>query len=485
MLWLSVSALAGLGSPSRPLILALPWIIGLPWAQRQLSLQANRLLAPGGVGFDHVRVSWSRPTEIDGLVLRDPQGDDIVTAPRAHFSLSLWDIVLTSTRPRPRSPWRRPSVDIERSGDGKVDLLETLKPILSDRPRHTLLIRIADGKLRFQPGGTRPADRGRPGRHQPRPECLSSAGRLEHEACAVPPGTRAEGTVQLEGKMSHDKGPTGAPLELDLSIRGDRWPWEFANPSVAGPRGLQRHPRRPRQGRTSLARRGRQDPRSPGDGQGTHGRHAEARRGVGGLEGRPGRGRTGPPIGWTSRPRWGRSRPGGPSRPPAATRRTSKAISTSPPWPGKSPGPSACATTFSLEKGSVQLTADIKGDASGGGQSIRATAKLADLAASRAGQTLTFRDPATLIARLNRKAESLELEQLDVQTPFLNASGSRRPRPRDQRHRDVRPQGGSGSAPRLGRPRQGASSPARASSRPATGGSSTGSRPAATPSSRG
>src|SRR3954453_23080323 len=93
MLWLSVSALAVVGCLAA-LILALPWIISLPWAQRQLSIQANRLLAPGGVGFDRLRVSWSPPTEIDGLALRDPQGDRIVTAPRAHFSLSLWDIVL-------------------------------------------------------------------------------------------------------------------------------------------------------------------------------------------------------------------------------------------------------------------------------------------------------------------------------------------------------------------------------------------------------
>ena len=34
---------------------------------------------------------------------------------------------------------------------------------------------------------------------------------------------------------------------------------------------------------------------------------------------------------------------------------------------------------------------------------------------------MTFRDPATLTARLNRKAESLDLEQLDVQTPFLHS----------------------------------------------------------------
>ena len=152
--WLAISALAGLIALAAG-VLALPRIVDFPWVQRQLLVQANRLLAPGGVRFDHLRVSWSRPTEIEGLVLRDPQGDDIVTAPRAHFSMNLWEILLT--RPAAATlTLDAAAVDIERSGDGKVDLLETLKPILSDRPKHTLLIRIADGKLRFHQEGLDP-----------------------------------------------------------------------------------------------------------------------------------------------------------------------------------------------------------------------------------------------------------------------------------------------------------------------------------------
>ena len=152
--WLGISALAGLIALAAG-VLALPRIVDFPWVQRQLLVQANRLLAPGGVRFDHLRVSWSRPTEIEGLVLLDPQGDDVVTAPRAHFSMNLWELLVT--RPAAATlTLDEAAVDIERSGDGKVDLLETLKPILSDRPKRTLRIRIADGKLRFHQEGLDP-----------------------------------------------------------------------------------------------------------------------------------------------------------------------------------------------------------------------------------------------------------------------------------------------------------------------------------------
>ena len=76
-----------------------------------------------------------------------------------------------------------------------------------------------------------------------------------------------------------------------------------------------------------------------------------------------------------------------------------------------------------VDKGTVSLRADVTGDPGAAGQTIHATANLSDLAATHGTQTLTFRDPATLVARLNRQRESLTLEQLDVQTPFLKATG--------------------------------------------------------------
>ena len=150
--------------------------------------------------------------------------------------------------------------------------------------------------------------------------------------------------------MSHDKGPTGAPLELDLSIRGDRWPWEFANPSAEA-RGafsgtLDVHDK---EGHLSLAGDARiLDLQATGKALTGDTIKLDAVSAVWKVDRAGGI--------WTA-DRLDVTSAGGddqgqrvPSRPPTATRRTSRAISTSPPWPGKSPGPSACATTFASRR---------------------------------------------------------------------------------------------------------------------------------------
>ncbi len=146
--WLFAVAIGG-AAGLLALLLALPWIIEVPAMQRLLASLASRVVAPGAVRFGHLSVFWNRPTEIDGLVLRDAQGDDIVASPQARFSWSLRQILLS----RPASAMLtldQAAVDIERSANGKVDLLETLKPILKDEPDLTLLVRVVDGKLRFR-----------------------------------------------------------------------------------------------------------------------------------------------------------------------------------------------------------------------------------------------------------------------------------------------------------------------------------------------
>ena len=140
-------------------------------------------MAPGAVRFEHLSVFWNRPTEIDGLVLRDAQGDDIVVSPQAHFSWSLRADLADPARVRDAHA-RSCRVDIERSASGSVDLLETLKPILKDEPDLTLLVRVVDGKLRFRNEGLERAVPGRQGQYRARPQRLPRADRLANEAGA-------------------------------------------------------------------------------------------------------------------------------------------------------------------------------------------------------------------------------------------------------------------------------------------------------------
>ena len=45
-------------------IAALPWVLALPFAQRQLKLAANRILAPSRVEFASIALSWNHSTSI-------------------------------------------------------------------------------------------------------------------------------------------------------------------------------------------------------------------------------------------------------------------------------------------------------------------------------------------------------------------------------------------------------------------------------------
>src|ERR1017187_4472405 len=72
---------------------ALPWVLSLPLAQRQLAAAANRILAPSRMQFRSITLSWTHSTQITGVVLLDAQGDRLLVAPRAVFNWSLSQIL--------------------------------------------------------------------------------------------------------------------------------------------------------------------------------------------------------------------------------------------------------------------------------------------------------------------------------------------------------------------------------------------------------
>ncbi len=417
--WLSLAAVIGL-IVLLALVLVLPWIVEVPWVQRRLVAGASRVLAPSSVRFDHLRVSWTRPTEIDGLVLRDAQGDDIVVSPRAHLSWNLREILLN--RPDPLTlTLDRASVDIERSAAGTVDLLETLKPILKDEPDRTLLVRVVDGKLRFRSEGLDEpflADKANIDLDLnafPQPIAWRMA--LERAGESGPPGS-----VQIKGSMSRKKGDGGLPEDLDLSIKGDRWPWVYSSPKVAargafgGTIEVQE-----KSGDLSLTSDAKLlDLHATGAALSGDELHLDTVGLACKLDRRDGT--------WTAdrldvTSAIGTIKASG-SYPPAGDRGGHlegnldlAALAR------QVPRTLHLRDDLRVDKGTVSLRADVTGDPGGAGQTIHATANLSDLTATHGTQTLTFRDPATLVARLNRQQESLTLEQLDVQTPFLKATG--------------------------------------------------------------
>ena len=445
---LSITAVIGLIS-LLSLVLVLPWIVEFGWVQRRLMAVGSRILAPGTVRFDHLRVSWTRPTEIDGLILIDAQGDDIVVSPRAHLSWNLREILVNRTDPVTLT-LERANVDIERSSKGKVDLLETLKPILQDEPDRTLQIRVVDGKLRFRNEGLDEpflADKANIDLDLnafPRPIAWRMA--LERSAEGGPPGS-----VQITGSMSRKKQEGGMPEDLELSIKGDRWPWVYTGPKVTAHGFFAGSiEAREKSGELFVASDAKLlDLHAGGKALAGDEVDLEAVGLNGKLERRDGA--------WTAdrldvTSAIGTIRASG-SYPPAGDRgghlegnvdlaALARQI----------PKTLHLREDLRVDKGTISLRVDATGDPGAAGQTIHATADLSGLTATHGKQTLVFRDPATLVARLNRRPESLALEQLDVQTPFMKATGQGRPGPRGRRHGDHRPRGRDPTAAGMGGP---------------------------------
>src|SRR4051794_32958565 len=74
-------------------IAAIPWGLATPPGQRWLLARANRKLAPGGISWATLRVSWFGPTRLTRLVLRDAQGDTVLAAPQAILDRNLGQLL--------------------------------------------------------------------------------------------------------------------------------------------------------------------------------------------------------------------------------------------------------------------------------------------------------------------------------------------------------------------------------------------------------
>jgi hypothetical protein len=130
------------------LLLALPQLVSQGLARRIFTARAGQILAPGSLVAAAVRVSWFGPTTIDGVVLRDERGTRLVAADRAVVDWNLWQILFPRTETLLlRLPGA--ALEIERLADGRIDLYETLKPIIREHPDHRLVIEIEGGRLKF------------------------------------------------------------------------------------------------------------------------------------------------------------------------------------------------------------------------------------------------------------------------------------------------------------------------------------------------
>ena len=146
-------------------------------------------------------------------------GTGSIAADRAVFEWNLWQILFH----RPESASLKlpgAEVAIERRDDGRIDLYETIKPIIREHPKHRLLIEIEGGRLRFRdPALAEPilADRADIRLDIPRdPQPVEWNVVLGHDA-----GDGKEPARAVFKGSVHRPGDGGATVSLEAS----RWPW--------------------------------------------------------------------------------------------------------------------------------------------------------------------------------------------------------------------------------------------------------------------
>lgn len=209
---------------------AAPQLLSTPPARRWLIARANAKLAPGKVEFATFKTSWAGPTVMTGFRLIDPEGDRVVDSPQATWDRGLWRIL--TDRPRYGTlALGRAALDIERHPDGRVDLYETLRPILKANRRFALAIRIEGGTLRVRaPGLAAPvtADRADITLNIPAaPEALTWDVRLANADAGLAPSG-----LDLRGSFDRWREIPGAGPDLTLAVSGRRWPLAVAAAGV-------------------------------------------------------------------------------------------------------------------------------------------------------------------------------------------------------------------------------------------------------------
>jgi translocation and assembly module TamB len=402
------------------LIVSLPWLLKMPAAQRRLAAEANKILAPSSVEFSEVRLSWFRSTEIASVVLHDARGDRLVAAPRATFSWSLWQILVSHPKTAILAI-KECDVDIERSADGTVDLYETLKPVISEHPPVRLVIRVDDGRLRFRdPAFTDPVVANKA-------NIVLDLGRNSDPIhwnlqLAQPQVNGQPSRMEIEGNYSRsDVGPSGQH-DLVLALKGTRWPWTLANSLVQARGELTGNlDAKVQAGRvrvdcdatiTNLI--------AIGDALSSDTVHLETARAQLKLEGNAGTW-TVDKLDVTSAVV---SLQGQGSIPPEAGKGA---------WLESSVDLAAVARELPatlhlrddlrVERGSARIRADIVLGPDGQTEDWNVAGKIAELAARLGEKSLTLSEPATVVAKLQHAGTATKLDRLDIHSSFLKATG--------------------------------------------------------------
>jgi translocation and assembly module TamB len=399
------------------LIAALPWVLALPFAQRQLAAAANRILAPSRVEFGSIALSWNHSTTIKGLALHDTQGDELLVSPRAVLNWSLSQILFAQPSDATLLI-EKGDLDIERFADGSVDLYETLKPVISDHPKKRLVIRVPSGSLRFRdPAFAEPVI-------AEQADMTINLGMLNEPIRWDIHLIRAdqEKRLNLVGMYSRAEIDPQGEHDLALSLKATKWPWTLTSPWIESRGQLNGA----LDGRRTLGRISVEGDASVnelvalGPVLGSDTLHVEKAHARWKIDG-DGRAWTVEQLDITS---------------PLGAVQAEGCV---PPTPDRGawfqgdldlaalarqlPATLHLRDDLRVERGAARLRADVESNATGDVHVCNVTGNVTDLVAHQGQKTLTLTEPASLNAKIRKSGEATVLERFQIQTPFLTALG--------------------------------------------------------------
>jgi translocation and assembly module TamB len=188
-----------------------------------LLTRANAALAPAKLEVAAFHFSWFGPTRMTGFVLRDRQGEPVVSAPTA-----VWDRFLAQVlwdRPRYGTlRLERGRLDVEQLADGSVDLYEALRPVLNGPPHTSFVVAVRGGSLRLRsPRLAEPIAGGDLDLTLRRP---AAPGPIRWDLTLREPegGEEPGASLATSGTFERWKNDPDGSHPLDLKLTGDDWP---------------------------------------------------------------------------------------------------------------------------------------------------------------------------------------------------------------------------------------------------------------------
>lgn len=417
-------------------IVSLPWLASTTPVRLLVVSTANRTLAPSRLEIGSLRFSWFARQELRNVVFRNKAGKAIVSVPSIRLGRSLPSLVLGPTIGG-QLVVEGANIDIERRADGSIDLLDALAPLLAGDPKApkpegptpeasksatgTLTLKLVNGSLLVRaPELPEPL---RAGRFDVTATLPATKGPLTWQVKLAKPSEKDDASLELVGELDHRATTAGIP-PLSAKVVARRWPWSVATGGVAVKGKLD--------GTYSTTRKAeRWSFTGDGDilafeaaGAALAGDRLTLERLGGHYEVAESAG------GWDVR-QLDFSCPLGSLKGNAQVAPASQSLTTHiqgqldlAALAQQLPHLLHIRDGLTLEKGAANLDIEIADAKPGPGRKLVAQAKVSDLVARDQGRVVAVRDPASFAAQVFQGPETLKVEQLTVQTGFLDAKGS-------------------------------------------------------------